>query len=110
MNSPRINNDERGLTINKTLGWTIAVGLVTGGLWIGSQVASLNSAIQTMTLRQTEDRQAISVNRQAISDVRLNEARVDARLSGIEASQRRTEATITEILRYLRGDVPIQHQ
>ena len=45
-------------------------------MWIGGQVAPLNSAIQTMTLRQAEGRQAISINSQAISSVRLGVLRL----------------------------------
>ncbi|WP_170420086.1 hypothetical protein [Ruegeria arenilitoris] len=36
-----IENSDRGITLNKSLAWTVACGLVGAGLWVGIQVATL---------------------------------------------------------------------
>jgi len=98
-----IENSERGITINKTLAWTMLTSLLLGGFWIGVQVTAASSGIQGLTERQSEDRGAIEVNRSAINNLRSSSARIDQRLSGIESSLQKTEVNVSEILRYLRG-------
>ncbi len=36
-----IENSDRGITLNKSLAWIVACGLVGAGLWVGIQVATL---------------------------------------------------------------------
>ncbi|MGR3495234.1 hypothetical protein [Citreimonas sp.] len=105
----RIENSDRGFTINKPLAWTMLTGVLGGGvavllagIWIGGQVSQARGDIRILTERQTEDRVSIAANRDDIVILRSNNARVDQRLTGIEQSAQRTEATVAEILRYLR--------
>jgi hypothetical protein len=48
MTPPRIQNDERGITLNKSLAWTITVALVMAGLWVGSMVSSIDTRVATL--------------------------------------------------------------
>ena len=38
----RIENSDRGITLNKSLAWTMAVGLITGSLWLGSSMGDIS--------------------------------------------------------------------
>ena len=83
-----IENSDRGITLNKSLAWTVACGLVGAGLWVGLQVATLRG--ETTALSQTINGLRVDLTaseaRQAAltSRVRANEtalARQDERLS-----------------------------
>lgn len=105
-----IEQSERGITLNKSLAWTILVALIGGGIWIGTVVTEARTGVQTanksveaLGARQIEDRKAIAINRRDISELRSSNARIDQRLLNIETGVRRTEDSIAEILQYLRG-------
>ncbi|WP_305968571.1 MULTISPECIES: hypothetical protein [unclassified Mameliella] len=102
MNKPMIENSDRGITLNKSLAWTVLVGVLSGGIWVGMQVTSAKQGVQTLAARQDEDRLDIRKNTSDITAIRSNNARLDQRLTNIEQSARRTEETVSEILRYLR--------
>ncbi|MFP3383219.1 MULTISPECIES: hypothetical protein [Tritonibacter] len=83
-----IENSDRGITLNKSLAWTVACGLVGAGLWVGLQVATLRG--ETESLAQTinglrVDLTASEARQTALTGrVRANEtslARQDERLS-----------------------------
>ena len=38
-----IENSDRGITLNKSLAWTMAVGLITGSIWLGGNMASVSA-------------------------------------------------------------------
>lgn len=97
-----IENSERGITINKSLAWTVFTAVLAGGIWIGIEINAARQGIEALTLRQSEDRADIRENTKEIVTLRSSGARVDQRLMAIEQSARRTEDTLTEILRYLR--------
>ena len=40
-----IENSDRGITLNKTLAWTVLVGLLGAGVLVGTQTATLTSGI-----------------------------------------------------------------
>ena len=103
MSHQMIENSDRGLTINKGLAWTILSSFLIGGMWVGIQVNSSSTGLQTIAERQNEDRAEIRENRAAINDLRSSNARIDQRLGGIENSLSKTETNVSEILRYLRG-------
>lgn len=83
-----IENSDRGITLNKSLAWTVACGLVGAGLWVGGQVAtlrgetkSLADAVNAMRVDMTasESRQnALAVR---VSANEMNLARQDERLA-----------------------------
>ena len=103
MSGPRLENSERGITLNKQLAWTMAVALIGGGIWVGVEVNAARTGIATLAQRQIEDRAEIKQNTRSISDLQSLNARLDQRLTGIEQSTHRTETRVEEILRYLRG-------
>jgi Tfp pilus assembly protein PilN len=107
---PRIDSDERGFTINKTLAWTMTVALVLSSIYIGTIITESNERIAVLQIRQIEDRALITTNQSEINTLRRSSERVDQRIVGIEQSQQRQEAATNEILRYLRnsndGKVP----
>jgi len=100
---PRINSDERGFTINKTLAWAMAVSIVGCVFWFGTVTAESVERIAVLQVRQAEDRALINSNQMEINALRLSNARVDQRLENIERSQTRQETATNEILRYLRN-------
>lgn len=113
MTSPKIENSDRGITLNKSLAWTIAAALIGGGIWVGIEVNAARSGIEVLTQRQTEDRIAfrrrqdedreqIRANTGQIATMLSQNARADARLEAIENSQRRIEETLAAIERHLR--------
>lgn len=44
-----IENSDRGVTLNKSLAWTIASALVTVGLYVGLTLATMSTKIEQMT-------------------------------------------------------------
>jgi|SRR6056297_1535185 len=103
MNKPMIENSDRGITINKSLAWTMVVGLLGAGLWLGTQMAEVRTSLDVLNERQSEDRVSIQQNLQRINDLRRSEARVDQRLISIERSVTNTEVSIQEVLRFVRN-------
>ena len=102
MNGPRINNDERGLTINKTLAWAILAFFIAqggGAIWT---VAQMSSRIAAVEQAAAENREAIRRDAQQIAILQRTEARMDERLQAISASVTRIEAAMAEIARYVR--------
>lgn len=97
-----IENSERGITLNKTLAWTILVSVLGGGLWIGTQVTDAKNGVENLGERQTEDRRAIDANTRSISDLRSSNARIDQRLLNIESSSERTENKLDQLIQYIR--------
>jgi hypothetical protein len=102
MNKPMIENTDRGITLNKTLAWTMMVGLIGSGLWLGGQMAELSASIEELGTRQAEDRQDIRDNTRLVNEIRRNEARVDQRLITIERSVTNAERGIQEVLEFVR--------
>jgi hypothetical protein len=103
MNQKMIENSERGITLNKNLAWGILVTIAGGGFWVGVEVTQLSSGVAVLGDRQVEDRADIAENARAITSLRSSNARIDQRLANIETSASRTEESVVEILRYLRG-------
>jgi len=103
MDGPRINNDERGLTINKTLFAALIVPIIVTIFHFGSVSTESAERISMLQIRQIEDRALITSNRVEINDMRRANERVDQRLLNIEQSQERQEEAMIEILRYLRN-------
>jgi len=104
MDGPRINSDERGFTINKTLFTVFAIPTLIAMIWVGSQM----QGVQELRSAQIVDRAAITANSAQINGLLRTSERVDQRLLGIEQSQARQETATNEILRYLRNPESIQ--
>lgn len=63
---PMIENSDRGLTINKQLGWTVLVAIVGLVFYMGTTIASLQSAVVVLNTSVVAQK----------ADVTLLEARV----------------------------------
>jgi hypothetical protein len=68
--------------------------------WAADMSAKVDQIIET----QKEDREGITKNSLGVANLTRSEAATDQRLISIEASQRRVETSLSEILRYLRDD------
>ena len=102
---PMIENSDRGITLAKTLAWTMLVSVISAVWYGGSTVASLSYSTNSMV-------QAVSVQQAAISQVEVrvraleNDAsRQDARFDGLKQSldevksqQRETNELLRKIL------------
>lgn len=55
-----IDNTERGVTLSRSLAWTMATGLVAAGLWTGAQIASLRAETEQATEALAEMRQVVA--------------------------------------------------
>jgi len=111
MNKPMIENSDRGITLNKSLAWTIGSALLVGGIWIGVELTTLAGKIDKLTelyngvvTRQTEDREGIRQNARDIVTMQTQNARIEQRLTGIEATTNRTDANVENIYRWLQGN------
>ena len=103
INGPRITDEDRGVTINKSLFMLVLVPLVSFIFWFGTITSNSKAQITTLQERQTEDRELIRDNQLQINILRTSDARIDQRLMNIEQSQTRQEGVMTEILQYLRN-------
>jgi hypothetical protein len=103
MKRPHIEQSDRGITLNKSLAWTMMAGLLGAGIWLGTNLTMTQGAVETLKTRQAEDRLIVRENSRAINDLRSSNARIDERLVNIERSSRSTERQVSEILRYLRN-------
>lgn len=111
-----IENSDRGITLNKSLAWTVAVALVMGGLWVGTTVTRLGSATDQLIreLARTDaelrtDRTAATAIEGRVRALETLTTRQDARfdalsksLDEVKAAQRETNA----LLRQLTGVRP----
>ena len=77
--------NERGITINKALAWTMLVS-VTGLIWWGGgTLASLQGAADRLTLALTETREMIVAER-------ASSAQLEARVRALETSAARQDS------------------
>lgn len=106
MNKPMIENSDRGITLDKKLAWTIGVALLVGGIWIGTQLTSLDNTMGQLATRQDEDRRDIRANTADIVAIRTQNARVEQRLDGIEATTSRTDKNVERLYDMVRQQLP----
>lgn len=72
---PAIENSDRGITLNKSLAWTLASALALGGMWVGTNVTKLAASTDALALALTRAEATASSDRAAAIAV---EARVRA--------------------------------
>lgn len=87
MNGPRINNDDRGITLNKPLAWTIGCTLVGAGLWVGVQVSTLTTVVSSLA--------------DGMDTARNERNALDQRLRSLENRSARDEQRYSDMLRIL---------
>lgn len=91
MNGPRIQNDERGITINKTLAWTMLTGLIVSGVVIGTETANTRAAIDSLIKAQDASRVETQTFRGGI----------DQRIRSLETARATGESETTALRRDL---------
>lgn len=91
MNPPRINNDERGITLNKPFAYSVACGLLVGGLWLGSEVVGTKRMVEDLRDAQTAQNEDRAQYRRD----------VDARLRLLETSRASDDQRLTNALNLL---------
>jgi hypothetical protein len=106
-----IENSDRGITLNKGLAWTLASGLLLGGLWVGTTVAELKGATGALTSTladlKSQIRDGESADTAFEGRVRALEntvTRADARFDALSRSLDEVKATLrdqTEMLRQI---------
>lgn len=106
MNNPRINNDDRGITLNKSLAWTMVVGLVAAGLWLGTETASTRGMVENLSLQQSE-RHAETLAQRRETDVRLraletSRATQDSELTALRRDLTDFRSELREAVQLLR--------
>jgi uncharacterized coiled-coil protein SlyX len=84
MAKPMIENNERGITINKALAWTMLVSVAGLIWWGGGTLASLQSAADRLTSALTETREMIMAER-------ASSAQLEARVRVLENSATRQD-------------------
>lgn len=87
MNRPSIQSDDRGVTLNKSLAWTMAAGLIGAGLYVGLNIAGLQTSVDGFH-RELE---TASQERMAF----------DRRLRAVETTAARDDQRMLELMRIL---------
>lgn len=77
MNKPMIENSERGITVNKTLAWTMVVGLLAGGYFIGTELSSTKTLLSEIKLASEASR----------VEMRTVTSDIDSRLRAVETTR-----------------------
>lgn len=91
MTGPRIENSERGITLNKSLAYTISVGILIGGMWLGSEVVGTKRMVQDLRDAQRDEAAALA-----------NSSReFEARLRALEGNREGATAEISFLSRTL---------
>lgn len=74
MSGPRIQNDERGITVNKSLAWTILGTMVLAGIWLGTETAGMKAAVQSLGTTQAQrHEETLQVRRDTDTRLRILE-------------------------------------
>ena len=84
MTKPMIETNDRGITINKALAWTMLVSVAGLIWWGGGTLASLQGAADRLTLALTETREMIVAER-------ASSAQLEARVRALETSAARQD-------------------
>lgn len=106
MSRPHIENSDRGITLNKSLAWTVAVVIMTGGVTIMSTLTGIKTNLETLAERQVEDRMDIRSNTAAITSLQAQYGVISNRLSSIEQYSRESRDSIRELRRLLTSTPP----
>ena len=90
MSKPMIENSDRGITLNKSLAWTVSVALVFTGLWVGTTVTGLTNQVQAVA-SNTEQRMTEAASQRAAMEARIrilenSSTRQDAQFQALAAS------------------------
>lgn len=94
-----LNGEPGGIFLGRSLAWTIVVGLVTGGIWVGTTVTRLDQTTQELraTLAAME-----RANAQVDADQSLEIRAQSDRLRALEITGASTRSTLEGMAADLR--------
>lgn len=110
MGKRMIERDERGITLNKTLAWGMVCGLIGAGIYVGQNIATLSTRIESLS--EQSDNAEIS---RVAHDVRIRsleaaQARSGAEYEAVQTSleeiKRDQRENNTLLRQILKGRVP----
>ena len=93
----RIENSDRGLTINKGLAWTIGSSLVAAGLYVGITVADLSGKIDSISGDSESAAQSIAGLDNRIRALEIGRGRDDERFNNILEFMARMDSRLERI-------------
>lgn len=107
MNGPRITNEDRGVTINKSLAWTMIAGLIGAGLWLGTELSGTKTALISLASEQSQ-RHAETIQYRRDAEQRFRALEMSRATDGSEIGALRRDLTefrtdIRELKDLLRG-------
>lgn len=98
MNERRmIENSDRGITINKQLAWTIGVGLICAGLYVGLTIATLSTQMEQIRAAWIEAGIARTEIEARVRAVEINQAGQTSDLRSIQIGIAEIKAAINKI-------------
>lgn len=98
MNNRIIENSDRGITLNKSLAWTIAITFLAGAFWVGVQVTNASNGIHSLSESIQDLRAEATIRQEADRKQRIE---VDLRLRSLETTRAADASEITALRRDL---------
>ena len=98
---PVIENSDRGITLNKQLAWTIGVGLIGAGLYVGLTIATLSTQVEQGRAAWQEAAAARSQLEVRVRSVEINQASQTSDLRTIQIGISEIKASLAKL-----GDRP----
>lgn len=89
MAGPMIENSERGITVNKTLAWTMVGGLMAAGFFLGTELSTTKTLL-------TEIKSASEASR---VEMRVVTTDIDTRLRAVETHRASDASEIRAVQR-----------
>lgn len=93
---PMIENSDRGLTINKQLGWTILASLVGLVWWGGTTLTELQTSTTALTAALEKDRTTAAQMEVRVRTLETQAGRTDEKLANILSAVTRIERQLEE--------------
>jgi chromosome segregation ATPase len=92
--SRHIEIADRGVTLSKSLAWVVMVGLVTGGLYVGTTLGRLETAMEQLKESRTEFQVDI---RRDLTGLETRKANAETRLRILEVGAAQEQARLQSI-------------
>lgn len=96
---PRIENGDRAITLNKSLAWTILVGIIGCGFWFGAVFREVQDALEKSEVLV----QKFENNALRIRSLELSGAQQETKLASIEKALESVKRYQSETNKLLRG-------
>jgi hypothetical protein len=101
----RIENSDRGVTLNKSLAWTIGTGLIGAGLYVGFTIASLTTSVEAQGAKISEGSADRSQIEYRVRSLETNAAGIAVQFSNlasgleeVKSAQRETNSLLRQLI------------